>query len=163
VTERYRRRDFGHLDVEVTFTDPRAYTKPWGFTAEMELNADTEMLESVCERSSDQWQGGSDASAAATAVTVAPEVLAGYVGIYHGRYGGERRVIEVTLSGDQLIATVTGREAVDGGAMRPLIPQTETIFDGAGIIYQFNVDDKGVATSLDEIHISGPERFPKQP
>jgi len=161
VTERYRRRDFGHLDVEVTFTDPRAYTKPWGFTAEMELNADTEMLESICERSSDQWQGGP--VAADTAVAVAPDVLARYVGVYHGLYGGEKRVIEVTLSGDQLIAKVTGRAAVDGGEMRPLIPQSQTTFDGAGIVYQFVVGDNGVATALDEIHISGPERFPKQP
>jgi hypothetical protein len=161
VREVYRRRDFGHLDVEVTFTDPRAYSKPWGYTAAMELNPDTEMLESICERSSDEWQGG--AVAADTAVKVSPDVLAKYVGVYHGRYGGEKRVIEVTLSGDQLIARVTGRAAVDGGEMRPLIPQDQTTFDGAGIIYQFVVGPNGVATALDEIHISGPERFPKQP
>lgn len=161
VREVYRRRDFGHLDVEVTFTDPRAYSKPWGYTAAMELNPDTEMLESVCERSSDEWQGG--AVAADTAVTVAREVLAKYVGVYHGSYGGEKRVIEVTLAGDQLIAKVTGRAAVDGGVMRPLIAQDQTTFDGAGIIYQFVLGPDGVATALDEIHISGPERFPKQP
>ena len=160
VREVYRRRDFGHLDVEVTFTDPRAYTKSWGFKAAMELNPDTEMLESVCERSSDEWQGG--AVAADTAVKVARDVLARYVGVYHGRYGGEKRVIEVTLAGDQLIAKVTGRAAVDGGEMRPLIPPDQTTFDGVGIIYQFVVGADGVATALDEIHISGPERFPKQ-
>jgi hypothetical protein len=44
-----------------------------------------------------------------------------------------------------------------------LIPQSQTSFDGAGIVYQFVVGDNGVATALDEIHISGPERFPKQP
>jgi len=161
VREVYRRRDFGHLDVEVTFTDPRAYTKPWGGKVAMELNPDTEMLESICERSSDEWQGG--AVAADTAVKVAPEVLARYVGVYHGRYGGEKRVIDVTLVGGQLIAKVTGRAAVDGGEMRPLIPQDQTTFDGVGIIYQFVVGPSGVATALDEIHISGPERFPKQP
>jgi len=161
VREVYRRRDFGHLDVEVTFTDPRAYTKPWGFTAAMELNPDTEMLESICERSADEWQGG--AVAADTAVTVPPATLAKYVGVYHGRYGGEKRIIEVTLVGDQLIAKVTGRAAVDGGEMRPLIPQSETAFDGVGIVYQFVLGKDGVATALDEIHISGPQRFPKQP
>ena len=161
VTERYRRRDFGHLDVEVTFTDPRAYAKPWGFTAAMELNADTEMLESICERTSDDWHGGP--VGADTAVAVAPEVLARYVGVYHGVYGGTKRVIEVTLSGDQLIAKVTGRADVDGGEMRPLIPLSETSFDGAGIVYHFVVGDNGVAIALDEIHISGPQRFPKQP
>jgi len=29
ITERFRRRDFGHLDVEMTFDDPKMYTKPF--------------------------------------------------------------------------------------------------------------------------------------
>ena len=160
VRERYRRSDFGHLQVEVTFTDPGAYAKPWGFTAKLELAADTEMLESVCERTSDQWAGPSDSLK--SAVTVPPDVLAKYVGVYNGIYGSEKRTIEVVLSGDQLIAKVTGRAAVDGGEIRPLVPQSPTVFDGVGIAYQFIVDDKGVATDLIEIHISGPQRFPKQ-
>src|SRR5262249_37028764 len=36
-TERYRRTDFGHLQVEVTYTDPTAYAKPWGFLEDMAL------------------------------------------------------------------------------------------------------------------------------
>ncbi len=79
------------------------------------------MLESICERTSDEWHGGP--VAADTAVTVAPEVLARYVGVYHGMYGENKRTIEVSLSGDQLIAKVTGAAAIDGGEMRPLIPQ----------------------------------------
>ena len=54
-TERYRRTDFGHIQVEMTYTDPGAYAKPWGFTENMTLAADTEMLESICEWSSDNW------------------------------------------------------------------------------------------------------------
>ena len=57
MTERYRRRDFGHMQLEVTFTDPGAFAKPWGFTVDMTLAADTEMLEAVCEKSSDAWAG----------------------------------------------------------------------------------------------------------
>jgi hypothetical protein len=30
--ERIRRTDFGHLDIEVTVDDPKAYTKPWTVT-----------------------------------------------------------------------------------------------------------------------------------
>ena len=160
VSERYRRLDFGHLQVEVTFTDPALYAKPWGFSSDMTLAADTEMLESICERTSDEW--AADLSAAPAAVTVPPDVLARYVGVYNGLYGGSKRTIEVSLSGGQLIARITGRAAVDGGEIRPLIPQSQTLFEGAGIAYQFIVDDKGVATALMEIHISGPERFPKQ-
>jgi len=75
VREVYRRRDVGHLEVEVTFTDPAAYVKPWGFTVNLALAADTEMLESVCEISSDHWTG----TISDGAVTVAPDVLAKYV------------------------------------------------------------------------------------
>ncbi|HXD21202.1 MAG TPA: hypothetical protein VN654_29525 [Vicinamibacterales bacterium] len=156
IRERYRRADFGHMQVEVTFIDPTAYAKPWGFTANMTLAADTEMLETVCERSSEHW------TASAAKVTVAPDVLARYVGVYNGLYGGDKRKIEVSLSGDQLIAKITGRAAVDGGEMRPLVPQSQTVFDGVGIIYEFVVDDKGMATALMEIHISGPQKFPKE-
>ena len=162
VRERYRRPDFGHLQVEVTFTDPAAYAKPWGFTADMALAADTEMLESVCERSSDHWDG-SASDAANAAVTVAPDVLARYVGVYRGFYLTNKRTIEVSLSGGQLIAKIIGAAAVDGGEMRPLMPQSQTMFEGVGIAYQFIVDDKGVATALEEIHISGPSRFSRSP
>jgi hypothetical protein len=44
-----------------------------------------------------------------------------------------------------------------------LIPQSQTTFDGVGIVYEFVPGDNGVATALIEIHISGPQRFPKQP
>jgi hypothetical protein len=169
MTERYRRRDFGHMQVEVTFTDPGAYKKPWGFTADMALAADTEMLEAVCEKSSDAWAGRLS-QAANQAVSVPPDVLARYVGVYTGIYGGNRRTYEVSLSGGHLIAKIVG-EAVEGGlgaagledgAERPLVPQSQTVFEGLGLGYQFIVDDKGVATDLVVIHISGPYRYSRQ-
>jgi len=161
VRELYRRRDFGHLQVEVTFTDPAAYAKPWGLTADMALAADTEMLEAVCELSSDHWDG-SLADAANAGVTVAPDVLARYVGVYSGLYLTNKRTIEVSLSGGQLIARIIGAAGVDGGEMRPLLPRSQTVFEGLGIGYRFIVDDKGEATDLVEIHISGDSRFARQ-
>jgi hypothetical protein len=47
-TERFRRRDFGHMDVVSTIDDPKAYTKPWSFTQPLRLLVDTELLELVC-------------------------------------------------------------------------------------------------------------------
>jgi hypothetical protein len=161
VRERYRRADLGHLRVEVTFTDPAAYAKPWGFTANMTLAADTEMLESVCERSSEQW-GGSLSDTANAVFAVSPDVLAGYVGVYSGLYLTNKRTVEVSLSGGQLMARIIGVAGVDGGEMRPLVPQSQTLFEGLGIGYQFLVDDKGAATDLVEIHISGLSRYPRQ-
>ena len=49
VTERFRRRDYGHMDIQITIDDPKAYTKPWTITENPHLLADTELLESVCE------------------------------------------------------------------------------------------------------------------
>jgi hypothetical protein len=48
VTERFRRPDFGHLKIDVTINDPKAYTKPWTITESMNLLADTDLLEFVC-------------------------------------------------------------------------------------------------------------------
>jgi hypothetical protein len=48
ITERYRRRDVGHMDYEVTFDDPTYYTKPFGFKTTMNLLPDSDILEYVC-------------------------------------------------------------------------------------------------------------------
>jgi len=48
VTERFHRRDFGHLDIQVTIEDPKVYAKAWSATEPMHLLADTEILEFVC-------------------------------------------------------------------------------------------------------------------
>ena len=170
VTERYRRPDFGHLEVEVTLTDPGAFARPWGFDMNFALAADTEMLEAVCERSSEDW-AGSLSDAAKTAVTVAPDVLAQYVGVYRGIYLGERRSVAVSLSGSQLIAKIVGdggdvgvgAPGVDEGAPQPLVPQSQTLFEGLGLGYRFIVDDKGVATALVEIHVTDDYRYQRQP
>ncbi len=49
MVERYRRRDLGHLDLDVTFDDPGAYARPWTVAVPLELFPDTELLESVCK------------------------------------------------------------------------------------------------------------------
>ena len=48
ITERFRRRDFGHLDIQLTVDDPKAYTKPWTLNLPQLYFADTELLEFVC-------------------------------------------------------------------------------------------------------------------
>jgi hypothetical protein len=167
MTERYRRRDFGHMQLEVTFTDPGAFLKPWSFTVDMTLGADTEMLESVCEKSSDAW-AGSLSDAANQGVKVPSDVLARYVGVYRGIYGGSERTYEVAVRNGELFATILGPNIEGGlgaagledGSPRALVPQSQTVFEGLGLGYQFEVDDKGgPATALIVIHISGPYRY----
>lgn len=47
--ERYHRPDFGHLDIDVTIDDPKAYTKPWTVTVHQRIMVDTELIEFVCQ------------------------------------------------------------------------------------------------------------------
>jgi len=49
VTERYRRPDFGHLEIEVTIDDPKAYTKPWSVKVHQHIMVDTDIIEFVCQ------------------------------------------------------------------------------------------------------------------
>ena len=48
VTERFHRRDIGHLDIEFTFDDPKAYTKPWKVTIHPILQLEGDLFEFVC-------------------------------------------------------------------------------------------------------------------
>lgn len=48
ITERIRRRDFGHLEVDVTIDDPRSYTKPFSIRYTQTLVPDTDILEYIC-------------------------------------------------------------------------------------------------------------------
>jgi len=48
VTERYRRRDYGHMDVEMTFTDPKTFTRPVTIKFGARLRPDTDLIEYFC-------------------------------------------------------------------------------------------------------------------
>ena len=48
VIERFRRKDFGHMDIQITIDDPKVYTKPWTVTEQMRLLPDTELMEAIC-------------------------------------------------------------------------------------------------------------------
>jgi hypothetical protein len=48
VEERFQRRDFGHLDVRVTITDPKTFTKPVTINFVEQLLPDTDVFEHIC-------------------------------------------------------------------------------------------------------------------
>ena len=54
VTERFHRRDFGHLDIEMTFDDPVMYTKPFTIKVPYNLLADSDIFENFCENEKDR-------------------------------------------------------------------------------------------------------------
>ncbi|HTC33197.1 MAG TPA: hypothetical protein VK724_07485 [Bryobacteraceae bacterium] len=49
ITERYRRRDFGHLDDAMTFDDPGMYTKPFTIQVTYELQPASDIFEYFCD------------------------------------------------------------------------------------------------------------------
>jgi hypothetical protein len=48
VREQIRRPDFGHLEIQVTVDDPKAYTKPWTVTLKQRIVVDTELVDEIC-------------------------------------------------------------------------------------------------------------------
>jgi len=48
IEERFRRRDFGHLDLTITMTDPKTFTRPITISVVAELMPDTDLLEHYC-------------------------------------------------------------------------------------------------------------------
>ena len=49
ILERFRRVDYGHLEIEVTIDDPKAYTKPWTVTVHQRIMLDTDLIEFICQ------------------------------------------------------------------------------------------------------------------
>lgn len=163
-TERYRRRDFGNLDVEVTLSDPAIYAKPWTVAVRAELAPDTDLLEWVCneQRGSilTHWVGKASDEKKAS-VKVPPTVLATYAGTYEEQpklWRTVPRVVEISVSGDTLFADMDGRGKV------ALTAQSETGFSG---LYGLGVEfRKGAAGEpVQELfvkHVSGDYRFTRK-
>jgi hypothetical protein len=163
MTERYRRRDFGNLDIEVTLADPGAYAKPWTVAVRAELAPDTELIEWVCNEQGStltHWVGkASDEKK--LEVKVAPEILSKYVGVYVEQpklWRLEPRVVEITLAGDTLYGDMDGR------GNTPLVAQSETSFTGLyGLGVAFVKDNAGgPAAQLFVKHVSGDYRFARR-
>jgi hypothetical protein len=49
VTERFRRVSYGHLDIEFTVDDPKAYTRPFTVRITQRIVSDgSELIEFIC-------------------------------------------------------------------------------------------------------------------
>jgi hypothetical protein len=48
ITERYHRRDFGHLDIQLTLDDPQTFTRPVDVRFGARLMADGDLIEYFC-------------------------------------------------------------------------------------------------------------------
>jgi len=157
VTERYRRLDFGHMEVDVTYEDPGTFDAPLRTVVEMEYAADDVILEIVCNEATEggtkHWVGDKLTDARATAVEVDQNILANYVGTYQGIWLEYLTTVEVTREGDALFLSR------NGGDKAELIPQSETTFICAACTwsqpYVFNSNSDGLATYVEEVQVSG--------
>ena len=147
VTERFRRRDFGHMDLEVTLNDPEAYTRTWTVRNTINLVADTELLESVCTENERDRTHLVGRTAAEREVKVPQEILSRYPGIYEVMSASNSATVvqrfEVTLEGGQLFLGIAGR------GKAPMFPLSETRFSPRYLgTYEFVRDGAGVVTGL---------------
>jgi hypothetical protein len=157
VTERYRRLDFGHIQLEVTYDDPGTFHSPLRAVVALEYAADDEMLELVCNESSEggtkHWVGDKVTDARITAVEVAPEVLSKYVGTYQGIWLDNPTTVVVTLE-DGALYLQRNR-----GERSELVAQSETTFVCTtcqwGQPYVFTRAGDGMATEVREVQVSG--------
>jgi len=114
IAERMRRRDFGHMDFEITIDDPKAFTRPFTIKTERLLAPDTDLLEDVCENERDLRRMTGD-----TGVRVSPQVLATYAGAYEFAPGREFAIV---ATGDLLFVQGLNEPKL------PLLAQSTTRF-----------------------------------
>jgi hypothetical protein len=48
LTERFRRLNYGTLEIQITVDDPKTFTRPWTYKLNQRLMPDTELIEFVC-------------------------------------------------------------------------------------------------------------------
>jgi hypothetical protein len=159
VTERYRRTNFGNLEIEVTLADPDAFARPFTVAVRAELTADTEMIEWVCNESRPRVENyiGKASDERKGEVQVAREILAKYVGTYREQpplWRRVARVVEITLSDGRLFGEMDGRGKV------PLSASSDKAFSGLyGLGVEFIQDGAG---GLFVRHVSGDYRFARK-
>ena len=159
VTERYRRRNIGSLDVDVTFSDPGTYARSWTAAVRAELAPDTEMIEWVCNegRSGLEHWVGKASDERKGEVAVAPEILSKYVGTYEEQqpfWRAAARVVQITVADGRLVANMDGRGNVT------LIATADAEFTG---LYGLGVEFiQGGTGGLYVKHVSGNYRFARR-
>jgi Domain of unknown function (DUF3471) len=109
VIERFVRKDFGHMDVQVTIDDPATYTKPFTVTYPLAFAPNGDLLETICENNAQILPRlvGTDLAhpPRRTSITVDPALLSRYAGTYELAPG---RNVVIAAAGDRLIMYYPG-------------------------------------------------------
>ena len=136
LTERLRRRDFGHMDYEITVDDPKVFTRPFTIKRERLLSPDTQLLEDVCENERSRARMSGD-----TGVRLRPEQVAPLAGVYEIAPGRE---FTITVTEDLVFVRGLNEPRV------PLLVQSETRFMSTTtpIGLEFFKDARGTVTHV---------------
>jgi len=130
VTERYVRRDVGHIDLRVTFTDPTVFPAPVTVPMVLELQPDTEMLEFVCENERDRAH--MTTIERPKEIMLEPAALARYAGVYDVDERGKKHVVTLTVAGSTL------QFSYDGEPAQALVAFSPTRFSWTGTWVEFS-------------------------
>jgi len=54
MTERYKRLNYGTMEIELTIDDAKAFTRPWTVKVQHRINPEAQLIEGFCENERDQ-------------------------------------------------------------------------------------------------------------
>src|SRR5262245_27711229 len=154
LTERYRRLDFGHLEIQETFLDPTVYSRPFTVNVKGTLVPDTELLEYVCSENERDRKDlhlvgtRSEEVKAVTPVQVAPEILAQYVGTYDFRWPENP-----TITSLWTVTMTNGALFLQGAPLTPL-SETHFLWAGSGRL-EFVKGARGSVTHFVATYVEG--------
>ncbi len=144
LTERLRRRDFGHLEIVTTWTDPGALKEPWTVPLKLVLEADTQMIEYVCNENERDRVHMIGKASDQKGVKVALETLAKYAGAYQ---------VNTLITGEPHDFTVElddegGLVVIGFGPPLPLTAVSETEFSSPSDSFKFVTNETGAVTHI---------------
>jgi hypothetical protein len=151
VTERIHRSDYGHMEIIRTLVDPGALAEPWTVPVKLELYADTEPLEYVCnenERDRDHLVGKTTDE---KGIDVAAAILQKYVGNYELTFPATGQVFTLAVSLKDNRLVLGGM-----GPSEPLLGVSQTEFTGtSGTTFNFVMNEAGTVTQMNIHAVEG--------
>jgi hypothetical protein len=157
ITERFRRLNFGTLQIDVTIDDPKAYTRPFTVRFNQRLTLNEELIEFICNENeqSSAHLLGKDVAPHAPGFTLDPKVFDGYAGRYQMAPG-----VFATFSrqGSQFFAQFGNAPPFEIFAAS----EREFFLRVIDMRFTFEVDTSGRATAV-VVHTDADRRAPRVP
>lgn len=145
VTERFTRRDFGHIQLQFTMEDPKTFTKPISISVSVNFVPDTEMLEYVCNENEKDTAHlvGKASDEVKGEVKLSSQVLSRYAGDYEMGDTGQKMKATIKVADGQLMFSLGGQ----GGVPLTALSEKGFYFPG-GFPLNFTTDEKGPASQF---------------